>query len=79
MRSVAPDGGPELCRSGIQRIDDVTRLPRDRRLFEMSIAHRRADVGMAEDGIDLVDRQPVLDQTWRMGVPQRVDRAITKP
>lgn len=52
----------------VQPINDVARLPSDGRLFQMRVSHRRADIGVAEHRFDLVDGQPVLDQTCRMGV-----------
>lgn len=62
----------------VRTINVVPCLPRDGSFSEMRITHRRADVSVAEHGLDLVNRQAVLDDAGRMGMSQRMDRAVVK-
>jgi hypothetical protein len=47
-------------------------------LLQVGVTHRRLDVRVAEDLLDLVDAHPVLDQPRRVRVAQGVDRAVVE-
>ena len=47
-------------------------------LLKVGIAHGGFDVRVAKNSPDLIDREAVLNEPRGMGVPERVDRAVSE-
>ena len=81
-RAYPPSGASPSLVSGnphdVNSIHHVAGATADIGRFQMRISHRRLDVGVTENVLDLVDVHSVLDQTRRMRMAQRVDRAVAQ-
>ena len=60
----------------VHPLNDIAGSARHLRFFEVSIPHRRPDIGMTEDGLDLVNAHPILDQPGGVRMAKRVNRAV---